>query len=122
MNNNIDFVGFQKNPYSYMIQSKIFMLTSDWEGYGLVAFEALTLGLPCVVSNVGGLPKIVDNECGKICRDNEDFIKECLSLLNNNALMEKKTNNAIEKSMHMDNFDNYIFELKSIYRKIEENK
>lgn len=122
LNNNINFVGFQKNPYSYMIQSKIFMLTSDWEGYGLVAFEALTLGLPCVVSNVGGLPKIVDNECGKICRDNEDFIKECLSLLNNNALMEKKTNNAIEKSMHMDNFDNYIFELKSIYRKIEENK
>lgn len=122
LNNNIDFVGFQKNPYSYMIQSKIFMLTSDWEGYGLVAFEALTLGLPCVVSNVGGLPKIVDNECGKICRDNEDFTKECLSLLNNNAVMEKKINNAIEKSMHMDNFDNYIFKLKSIYRKIEENK
>ena len=122
LNNNIDFVGFQKNPYSYMIQSKIFMLTSDWEGYGLVAFEALTLGLPCVVSNLGGLPKIVDNECGKLCRNNEDFIKECLNLLNNNAIMEKKIKNSIEKSMHIDNFDNYILKLKSIYRKIEENR
>lgn len=122
LNNNIDFVGFQKNPYSYMIQSKIFMLTSDWEGYGLVAFEALTLGLPCVVSNVGGLPKIVDNECGKLCRNNDDFIKECLNLLNNNAIMEKKIKNSIEKSMRIDNFDNYIFKLKSIYRKIEENR
>ena len=122
LNNNIDFVGFQKNPYSYMIQSKIFMLTSDWEGYGLVAFEALTLGLPCVVSNLGGLPKIVDNECGKLCRNNEDFIKECLNLLNNNAIMEKKIKNSIEKSMRIDNFDNYILKLKSIYRKIEENR
>ena len=86
LNNNIVFVGFQKNPYIYMASSKIFMLTSNWEGYGLVAFEALTLGLPCVVSNVGGLPNVVDNECGKLCNSEEEFIKEINTLLKNNTI------------------------------------
>ena len=83
---NVEMVGFQKNPYKYMACSKIFMLTSDWEGYGLVAFEALTLGLPCIVSNVGGLPKIVDDSCGMLCNKAGDFVHEAIELLNDVAL------------------------------------
>ena len=115
MNNNIEFVGFKKNPYKYMVKSKIFMLTSDWEGYGLVAYEALTLGLPCIVSNVGGLPNIVDNECGKLCNSNEDFIEETINLLSNSKIYNLKNKRALKKSELLENKEEYINKIKEIY-------
>lgn len=112
---NIEFSGFQKNPYRYMSQSKIFLLTSDWEGYGLVAFEALTLGLPCVVSNVGGLPDIVDDNCGKLCYKNIEYETELIKLIENKNYYETKKANAINKSKLLDNIDRYLSKIEKIY-------
>lgn len=115
LKNNIDYVGFKSNPYSYMNDSKIFMLTSDWEGYGLVAFEALSLGLPCIVSNVGGLPKIVDDSCGILCNNDGEFSEFANKLLNDKRMLEKFSLNSIKKSETLDNVNKYFKELKKIY-------
>lgn len=120
LQNNIEFVGFQRNPYQYMNESKVFMLTSSWEGYGLVAFESLTLGLPTVVSNVGGLPNVVDNECGLLCETDNDFIDEIEKLLNCKSYYEQKSRKAVEKSYQLENFDSYILEISNIYKAINE--
>ena len=112
---NISFVGFQKNPYIYMVQSKFFMLTSAWEGYGLVAFEALTLGLPAVVSNVGGLVDVVDDKCGLLCETDEDFIREIDRLLTSNCYLEDKSLKAVEKSKSLENITEYMSTLGGIY-------
>ena len=56
---NVQMVGFQKNPYVYMLQSKISIIPSKWEGFGLVALEAMAFGCPVVAANVGGLKEIV---------------------------------------------------------------
>ena len=117
LENNIKLLGFKKNPYNYMKQSKIFLLTSDWEGYGIAAFEALTLGLPCIVSNVGGLSNIVDDTCGKLCeKDNLDeyiiYIKE---LLLNKKVLDNYAENAIKKSNGMKNIKEYMDKLIVVY-------
>ena len=112
---NVEMVGFQKNPYKYMACSKIFMLTSDWEGYGLVAFEALTLGLPCIVSNVGGLPKIVDDSCGMLCNKAGDFVHEAIELLNDSNKYVSKSKNAVKKSKKIENIVTYINKIDDIY-------
>ena len=122
LDKNIIFVGFKKNPYKYIASSKIFMLTSDYEGYGIVAFEALTLGLPCVVSNVGGLPKIVDEKSGKLCEKNEDFINEINKLLTNEREYNLKSKNAIKKSKMMDNMDEYMNKIALIYEEGKNEK
>lgn len=112
---NIEFLGYKKNPYQVMNQSRIFMLTSDWEGFGLVAFEALSLGLPCVVSSVGGLTDIVDDSCGYLCSNQQDFGDSVNKLLNDKILYEKMVNSAIEKSKQLDNRKDYMEEIASIY-------
>ena len=111
---NIDFIGHKKNPYPYMAKSKIFMLTSKWEGYGLVAFEALTLGLPCIVSNVGGLPEIVDNNCGKLCCKKEDY-EIILDILKNKEIYNNLSYNAKQKSKEIENYSKYIMILEKLY-------
>lgn len=114
---NVDYVGFKKNPFEYMNKSRIFLLTSEWEGYGLVAFEALSLGLPCVVSDVGGLPKIVDENCGKLCKKNQNYIDEISMLLKDSDYYNKKSKNAILKSKEIDNYNKYINIIYDIYRR-----
>ncbi|MDD3392078.1 MAG: glycosyltransferase [Bacilli bacterium] len=115
LKNTIDYVGFKDNPYKYMAASKIFVLCSEWEGFGLVAFEALSLGLPAVVSNIGGLPDIVDNYCGRLCDNNTDFINEINLLLSSDEYYNLKTKSAIEKSIIIENADNYYSRLGAIY-------
>lgn len=115
LNDNISFVGFKKNPYMYMKQSKIFMLTSDWEGFGLVAFEALTLGLPTLVSNVGGLPFIVNDKCGKLCCENYEYVNEAIKLLDDTNYYKTKKSEAILQSKKIENINKYMKTLSLIY-------
>lgn len=115
LSNNIDFVGFKNNPYNYMNNSKVFVLTSDWEGFGLVAFEAITLGLPAVVSNVGGLPSIVKNSCGKLCDNLSDFEIEINRLLNDEKYYSRKSKMALEQSKKIENYNEYITKISQLY-------
>lgn len=116
LNENIDFLGFQENPYQYMAISKVFILPTKWEGYGLVAFEALTLGIPCVASNVGGLPNIVDDSCGYLCNNETEFINEISKLLKNNNYYQEKKKKAINKSKNLDNSKTYVSNIEKIYK------
>lgn len=114
--NNIDFVGFQKNPYSYMKKSKIFVLTSKWEGYGLAAFEALSLGLPCIVSGVGGLKQIVTSSCGYICNIKSDYVFSIKELMENRSKYNELSKEAIIQSKKLDNINKYMDSIDSIYK------
>lgn len=118
LQNNIELKGFVDNPYTYMAKSKVFCLTSDWEGYGLVAFEALSLGLPAVVSEVGGLVDIVDDNCGLFCESVEQFTEAIKSILLNESEYLEKSKQAIMKAEKLDNKEQYMEKIKNIYNKI----
>ena len=117
LENNVEFIGFKDNPYEYMNMSKVFLLTSDWEGYGLVAFEALSLGLPCVVSNVGGLVNIVNETCGKLCDIKKiyDYSDELCELLTSDKYYSMKSKKAISRSRQLDNIESYCEKLNELY-------
>lgn len=116
LSDTINLLGFKKNVYEYMNESKIFCLTSKWEGFGLVAFEALTLGIPTYVTPVGGLVDIVDNDCGYLCHTNEEFVNEMITVLKDKKKYQTKSNNAIEKSKKLDNIEEYMSKLDKIYQ------
>jgi glycosyltransferase involved in cell wall biosynthesis len=41
---DVDFVGFDPNPFRYMARCAVFVLSSAWEGFGNVLVEALACG------------------------------------------------------------------------------
>jgi glycosyltransferase involved in cell wall biosynthesis len=48
LNQAVALPGFATNPYAYMKRSSIFLLSSAWEGFGMVLAEAMAVGTPIV--------------------------------------------------------------------------
>ncbi|HIK30747.1 MAG TPA: glycosyltransferase [Oscillatoriales cyanobacterium M59_W2019_021] len=48
LESDVSLPGFVLNPYPYMARASVFVLSSRWEGLGIVAIEAMYLGTPVV--------------------------------------------------------------------------
>lgn len=115
LKNTIEVLGFLDNPYSILKHSKLLCITSDWEGFGMVAVEALAVGIPVVANDVGGLSGIVDGGCGKLCYSDSDFINEMVELLLDKDYIGTKKKNAIRKSNELENIGQYISCMDGVY-------
>lgn len=71
----INFLGFQSNPYPYIKAADMFLSTSMTEGYPLVICEALCLDKPIVATNVTGPREILgDSEYGLLTNESDEAI------------------------------------------------
>lgn len=62
LSSRVKFIGYKKNPYPYIKNARIFVLSSIWEGFPLVLLEALTLGVPILSTNcISGPSEMLDN-------------------------------------------------------------
>ncbi|ACV64789.1 glycosyl transferase group 1 [Desulfofarcimen acetoxidans DSM 771] len=55
----VNFTGFITEIPDLMADMDVLVIPSLWEGFGLTAIEAMTVGLPVVATEVGGLPEVV---------------------------------------------------------------
>lgn len=111
----IEMLGFLENPYAILKNAKVMCITSNWEGFGLAAIEALTLGVPVITRNVGGLKNIVDDTCGKLVENKKEYIEEIEKLLNEEELRKEKSKKAIQKAKNLENIETYTKNIIRIY-------
>jgi glycosyltransferase involved in cell wall biosynthesis len=115
LNDHIKILGFQSNTLDYYSKAKILLIPSSWEGFGLVAFEALSYSIPVIAHPVGGLVDLVDDRCG-LLTDNEDrIVEEIIRLLNEPSYYRIKSQFAREKATALENTQNYFEKLGQLY-------
>ena len=61
LGNRIRFLGKVEDISDVYASGDIFALPSYWEGFGLVYVEAAFHGLPCIGTNVGGTPFVIED-------------------------------------------------------------
>ena len=116
LESNISMLGFMENPYGILSNAKVLCITSDWEGFGLVAVEALSLGVPVLATSVGGLTGIVTPDCGALCESDEMFIDEINKLISSIDYRQKKSRNAFQRAGFLNNIDAYTETINKVYQ------
>lgn len=118
LDNEVTFCGLQGNIYPFMKIADCFILPSVYEGMPITLVEAMGCGMPVIVSNVGGIPDIVENEStGLIINPTvEELVVSMKKMINDDILREKLGKNALcrSKKFSAENMrDGYI----SVYNK-----
>jgi len=85
-------LGFVEDVSTFMNSIDIFLLTSEWEGFGFVIVEAMMKSKPVVAYNITSNPEIIDNNVTGYLIDFPDvdlYVDKIVRLIENPDLREK---------------------------------
>ena len=101
---SVEFLGFQKDVEKMYQNAEIFVLSSRYEGFGLVLIEAMSQGCACVACDYKGRQReiIQDDSQGLVCEpDNVEALADALAKVMTNEKYRKEIQeNAIERSKY----------------------
>lgn len=99
LHEHVLFLGKQDNVQELYSMSDLMLLLSEKESFGLVLLEAMACGVPCIGTNIGGIPEVINHgvngyigELGDI----ESSANYAISLLQDEALHKKFSEACLE--------------------------
>ncbi|SHN19327.1 N-acetyl-alpha-D-glucosaminyl L-malate synthase BshA [Gracilibacillus kekensis] len=117
----VHFLGKQKNIPELLSIADIKLLLSEKESFGLVLLEAMAAGVPCIGSNVGGIPEVIEHgvtgyieEPGNI----KAFAARVLELLNDPVKWENFSTKAKNRVIEHFSSDTIRREYETIYQTV----
>jgi N-acetyl-alpha-D-glucosaminyl L-malate synthase BshA len=102
---DIRFVGKQEQMEDILAIADLFLLTSEYESFGLAALEAMASGVPVISTNAGGLPEImiqgVTGFMGNV-GDVDTMSKQAIDILKDDERLQQFKANAFEQAKAFD--------------------
>lgn len=98
LNNRITFLGFRKDVAEIMHTADIIVIPSRWEGFGLVAAEAMACGKAIVATNVPGLSEVLGDAALKVPLDNPEAYSKAIMKLEDKTTYTMFCKKAAERS------------------------
>ena len=112
---NVHFLG-EIDGFDSFYEYDLFALISDSEGLPLSGVEAMSAGLPLILSNVGGCPELIEGN-GFLVDNKSEEIKEAIEKISQNLehysknsvrLFDKKYNLLESRELYIDYYSKYI--------------
>mgnify|MGYP001796173309 CR=1 FL=1 len=103
--NSIKFLGKQEQMEDILPLADLFLLTSEYESFGLAALEAMAAEVPVISTNAGGLPEInIDGYSGYMSNvgDVDDMCKNALAILKDKPTHDSFKANALAQAKKFD--------------------
>jgi glycosyltransferase involved in cell wall biosynthesis len=114
---NVEFPGFQSNPYKMLHDAKVMLMTPLWEGTPMCALEAMTLGVPIVCTPADGLCDLVEHGVtGYLSDKDEELAEYCNRLVCDPKLREQMSLQSVKKAQTMMDIELYRKTLKEVYQ------
>jgi len=103
LSERVSFLGSRSDIPNIWKNAHIGVLSSHWEGFGLVAVEAMASGKPFIASDVPGLRHIVDGAGLLFEKGNEkDLAKKIMSLVNDDEFYKRVSQQCFERAKMYD--------------------
>ncbi|MFA5480713.1 MAG: glycosyltransferase family 4 protein, partial [Candidatus Muiribacteriota bacterium] len=118
---NFHITGWVDDITDYLKLFDIGVLTSKWEGFGLVLAEYMAAKKPVVATRVDGIEDVVvHNESGFLVESEnlEDFTNTILTLLENESLRNKFVSNGFERVRKKFSIERVVKEHIELYKEI----
>jgi glycosyltransferase involved in cell wall biosynthesis len=89
---SVIFTGYITQPLNYMALMDVFVLPSLSEGTSMTLLEAMSLGKPCIVTNVGGNPEVIKGQYNGIVVGNQELeqLRDSMVTLAENKQMREE--------------------------------
>jgi len=72
LSQHVIMTGYKSKPHNYLALMDIYLLSSLSEGTSMTLLEAMSIGKPCVVTNAGGNPEIIEHNVNGLVTNNDD--------------------------------------------------
>jgi glycosyltransferase involved in cell wall biosynthesis len=120
LSNNVILLGSKspKEVKEILKEINVFILASNWEGFGIAAIEAMASGKPVVATNVEGLREVVkDGRTGFLVPPGQPkaLAKKIILLLKNPSLCSQMGNEGRKRVETLFSLDGMINKLESLY-------
>ncbi|WP_166371943.1 glycosyltransferase family 4 protein [Psychromonas sp. SA13A] len=117
---NVVFAGNRSDIPDILNASDLFVFPSRSEGAGAALIEAMAAGLPCIATNTGGIPGIIENGCNGFLfeRDNVvDLSDKIIKLIMEPELKFQLINSA-KKGLEKFTIEAYVENVFSHYQRL----
>jgi len=100
LENTVYLLGYKSNPYKYMINSDIYVLTSSYEGFSRSTLEAQALGLPVIAFKSKGshIEYLNDSALFVKNKDEKALAKAIINFLEDDKLIDYYKNKSLENT------------------------
>lgn len=117
---NIKFLGKQEQMEDILPIADLFLLTSEYESFGLAALEAMAAEVPVISTNAGGIPEInIDGVTGYMSNvgDIKDMSEKAFLILKDEATHKQFRKNALAQAMKFD-IGNIVPKYEALYERL----
>ncbi len=97
----VEFVGVKTNIPEFLYQADVFMMSSLSEGLPIALIEAAVLGMPCIVTDVGGCSEVINTSHNGVvvpARHPKKLASEITKFVSDHTLIEQLSGNAIDNA------------------------
>lgn len=121
LQDNVLFLGKQKKVSDLLSIADLKLLMSEQESFGLVLLEAMSCEVPCIGTNVGGIPEVIKHEeTGFLVElgDTQRAADYAINLLSNDELLIDFSRNAKKRAREQFHSEVIVSEYTKLYKRV----
>ena len=115
----VNFVGFKKDISSYLVENDVYILTTHYEGLPISVIEAMSYGLPVIVSDVGGDNELViSGKNGFLIHSQKELERSLDHFIHTPELIKKMGKNSLSLFLKQFTLQKQLLDTHNLYQKL----